>query len=94
MKEALLTFESGAENRRQSEKLPDIIMAAEPRAAWQSKTENIPVSKSVTRVAADAVAVCPPGAALLVPGQLIDKKTAEYIEKSGINKKITVIKNI
>ena len=94
LKDALLTFEVGAENRKRNEKLPEVIMATEPRIAWQSETEDIPVSKSVTRVAADVVAVCPPGAALLVPGQLIDQKTAEYIEKAGIIKKVTVVKNI
>ena len=94
LKEALLTFEKRAENRYQSEKLPDVIMTTEPRIAWQSETEDIPVSKAITRVSADVVAVCPPGAALLVPGQLIDEKTAESIEKAEINKKIKVVKNI
>lgn len=93
LKEALLTFEAGAENRKRSEKLPDIVMATEPRTAWQSETEDVCVSRALTRVAADVVAVCPPGATLLVPGQLIDQKTKEYIEKTGKIEKITVIKN-
>ena len=94
LKEALLTFEAGDENREQCEKLPDVIMVMEPRMAWQCETEDIPISKAAARVAADVVAVCPPGAALLVPGQFIDTKTVDYIEKAGIIEKVTVVKNI
>ena len=51
-------------------KLPQLCMSA--RQAYLSKSEVIDAHASVGRIAADCYAPCPPGTAVLVPGQRIE----------------------
>ena len=71
--------------------LPMPKMAMPPRDAWMSGKEQIPFQKALGRIAADTVAVCPPGAALLLPGQYIDEETLAYLESVGMPEEITVL---
>ena len=61
------------------EPLPEIIMEMAPRTAWNAKKKRIPVQDAEGEVSAGIVSVCPPGAALLVPGQKIDAAAVSYL---------------
>jgi len=61
-------------------KLPD--MQKTPREAMFCETETVEWDKAVGRIAAELIAPCPPGTAILVPGEKIPpdlKKVKEYI---------------
>ncbi|MBQ4145782.1 MAG: aminotransferase class I/II-fold pyridoxal phosphate-dependent enzyme [Clostridia bacterium] len=69
--------------------VPDIKIP--PRDAWMSDKKQVSYKDALGKIAAEIVSVCPPGAALLVPGQLIDEKTIEYFDYSDIQKQILII---
>ncbi len=71
--------------------LPMPQMATSPRDAWMAEKEQIPLADALGRICADTVAVCPPGAAILVPGQYIDDVTLEYLQKTDAPEMITVV---
>lgn len=61
-----------------------------PRKAFFSKCEVVPTQEAVGRICADWLAPCPPGYALLSPGQLIEKESIKFIESY---KSIRVVQN-
>ena len=63
-----------------------------PQDAWYSDRESVAVEEAEGRISADIVSVCPPGAAVIVPGQVIDKKTIDYLKLMGVTEEIEVIK--
>lgn len=72
------------ENHRETPRIPipsmvffDNLLRMNPREAFFSEHEPVPLTKSVGRIAADIVTVYPPGVPLLVPGEEI---TASVIE--------------
>lgn len=69
--------------------MPEMVM--HPRDAWMAEKEQIPMEDALGRISADTVAVCPPGAAVLVPGQYIDDTTLEYLKKTDAPQMITVV---
>lgn len=93
LEEALLSFEKGEiECRLPETALPSVTMGMPPREAWMAESEEISFYDGEGRVSADIVAVCPPGAALLIPGQVIDKETIEFLTFRDISEKIKVVK--
>ena len=52
---------------------------------------QLPIQKAKGRVSADVVSVCPPGAAMILPGQYLDEETLAYCEKAGVAEEFFVI---
>ncbi len=95
LEEELINFsktkiESSADAQPQS--LPDVNLDMIPQDAWYSDRESVAVEDAEGRISADIVSVCPPGAAVIVPGQVIDKKTIDYLKTMGVTEEIEVIK--
>lgn len=84
----------GREQKTSSHKkgmpLPVPYIKMPPRDAWMSEKRSVHYKDALGMTAAEIVSVCPPGAALLVPGQLIDQKTIEYFEYADIKEQILV----
>lgn len=72
--------------------LPNIELSCSPSAAIEAPFEAVCLKDALDRVSAGVVSACPPGAAVLVPGQRIDKEALNFIEKNDIAEKIEVIK--
>ncbi len=69
--------------------MPEMVMT--PREAFLTKRTTVDLASALGRIAADVVAVCPPGAAMLLPGQRIDQATIAYCEAAGITDDIAVV---
>ncbi len=72
--------------------IPQIHLEYLPYEAWNMEYEEIDADDIEGRVSADIVSVCPPGAAILIPGQRITCEDAEYLKKMGNRDKIRVLK--
>lgn len=60
----------------------DIILPAQimtPQKALEQRTETMKLTESINRVSASFISMFPPGAPLLVPGELLSKDMIEYI---------------
>jgi lysine decarboxylase len=82
--ERALAGEAG-EARLSAHRLPlpaDGPRVMSPRDAWLSARERIPLRQAVGRVAADALAVYPPGIPNVVPGEAITAELVEFLEES------------
>lgn len=55
--------------------------AALPRRAALGETEQVPLSESAGRIAAELVAPSPPSIALIAPGDIIDNETIQLLQK-------------
>ncbi|MBO5364637.1 MAG: aminotransferase class I/II-fold pyridoxal phosphate-dependent enzyme [Clostridia bacterium] len=66
-------------------------MAMPPREAWMSRKEKVSPLDALGRIAGDTLAVCPPGAALLLPGQYIDEETLAYLTRVGMPEEMIVL---
>lgn len=58
--------------------LPRIEICFTPQTAFCSDGEAIEIERAEGRVCADIVSACPPGSAIIVPGQMIDAHAIEY----------------
>lgn len=72
--------------------LPEIKSACMPCSAHDKSSETLPVRTCIGRVSAEVVSACPPGAAVVIPGQIIDENTVSYIIKNNVTDTIDVIK--
>ncbi len=52
--------------------------------AWRSKTNKIPLSKSLGKISGDIICPYPPGIPLIVPGEKIDKFRINWIEAQSM----------
>jgi len=59
---------------------------AEPREAALSPAETVDVKISLGRIAAAPIAPCPPGAALVMPGERIDRQVLNELIRYGVSK--------
>lgn len=59
--------------------LPNVEIAVLPSEAWQRECEKVLLSEANGRISGEICAACPPGAATLVPGQIIKKEDINYI---------------
>lgn len=71
--------------------LPKIELSCLPSVATDAPFEAVFPKDALGRVSAGVVSACPPGAAVLVPGQRIDKDAIDFIEKNDIAEKIEVV---
>lgn len=55
------------------------IIKMSPRDAYFSPKEIIPKTKAVGRISAEVIAECPPGIAILLPGELITESHLPYL---------------
>ncbi|MEG1441430.1 MAG: hypothetical protein RSC29_02075, partial [Oscillospiraceae bacterium] len=73
-------------------KLPSINLCFSPHRAWNSESETVRIQDANDKICAEIVASCPPGCAILVPGQMIDADTIAYItEQTAIKYVKTII---
>ncbi len=91
LRQALLTIATPGGGDSPMPILPMPIMKLTPREAWMGSKEGVSPQNALGRIAADTVAVCPPGAALLIPGQYIDEETLAYLMRVGMPEEITVL---
>lgn len=71
--------------------LPDAEMAMNPAAAWAAPRVQVPLQEAAGETAAGIVAACPPGAAVLIPGQRISAAAVEYIRAGRIADTIEIV---
>ena len=66
------------ENKKHMPMLTPIIMMS-LRDAYYSAKETIPKTQAVGRISAEVIAECPPGIAVLLPGELITEEHMPYL---------------
>ena len=71
--------------------LPKVNMEMLPSDAWKMQRVKIPLGDAEGRISAEIVAACPPGAAILIPGQRITRDDIEYLNESGICTTVKVV---
>ena len=63
--------------------LPPIpVLALTPREAFYSDTETVPLRESAGRIIAEFIMVYPPGIPILLPGEIIDQESLDYIRQN------------
>lgn len=63
--------------------LPPIpVLAATPREAFYAETETVPLRESVGRIIAEFIMVYPPGVPILLPGEIIEQESVDYIQRN------------
>lgn len=82
-------FEASGDVPMQPLLLPEMVCL--PAAAWQAERKKLPLDLAVGKVCAEIVGMCPPGAAVLVPGQKIDQANIDYLKKYQVIEKIEVL---
>ncbi len=71
--------------------LPEVELIIQPADAIAKPFESVSPADAVGRVCASVISACPPGAVVLVPGQLITSEAIDYCRSIGITDKIDVI---
>lgn len=59
--------------------------AVSPRQAVLSPSEEVPMAQAVGRIAAQAACPCPPGVPVVMPGEVITEKAAEFLIRYGFS---------
>lgn len=72
--------------------LPEILMKRSVREAWLCEKERVSVKACVGRISGEIVAICPPGAPILVPGQEITPQVAERLLQNEIDTVLVISK--
>lgn len=72
-------------------KLPEVDIRIAPGDAIDKAFEVVDVKEALGRISAGVVSACPPGAAVLVPGQRIDTTAVDFIIKNQVADKIDVV---
>lgn len=80
------------EPTRHAVALPEIKAIYPPHIAHDMDCELLPINDCDGRVSASIVSACPPGAAVVIPGQYIDRAVADYIINNNVAYLIEVIK--
>ncbi len=63
--------------------LPPIpVLAVSPREAFYADTESVPLREAVGRIIAEFIMVYPPGIPILLPGEIIQQESLDYIQKN------------
>ncbi|OUM84315.1 MAG: arginine decarboxylase [Bacillus thermozeamaize] len=63
--------------------LPPIpVLALSPREAFYADTELVPLREAVGRIIAEFIMVYPPGIPILLPGEIIEQESLDYIQKN------------
>lgn len=65
-------------------------MACLPAAAWNAERKTVPLEEAEGEICAEIVGICPPGAAVLLPGQRIDARTIAYLQQYEKRKVVDV----
>lgn len=91
LRHALIEIATPGTEEKGIDPIPLPEMAMNPRDAWMSKKESVSFAEAKGRISADTVAVCPPGAAILIPGQYIDDEVLEYLQKADAPETISVV---
>ncbi len=88
---ALLEIATPGTEERVIHPIPMPKMAMSPRDGWMAKKIQVSHFEALGRISADTVAVCPPGSAVLIPGQYIDEATLAYLMEMDMPEFITVV---
>lgn len=82
-REAAKSFDRPPPVRLPSPDELELQSAMLPREAFFARTEMVPASKAVGRIAAEQITPYPPGIPAVVPGELLDGAVIEYL-RSGV----------
>lgn len=63
--------------------IPEQVVS--PREAVLSPSEKVPMERAVGRIAAQAACPCPPGVPVVMPGEVITEKAAEFLNRYGFS---------
>ena len=63
--------DAGAERACYPSNLPRQVLS--PRQAWLAPRQQLPLQQAAGRIAAELIAPCPPGLALVVPGEVLSE---------------------
>ena len=58
---------------------PNVVMT--PREAYFSKKIKVKKEDSIGKIAAEVIALCPPGISVLLPGEIITKEHLPYLSE-------------
>jgi lysine decarboxylase len=72
-------------------RLPEIDIQIAPDKAIDKEFEVVDIKDALGHISAGVVSACPPGAAVLVPGQYIDEDAAGFLVKNKVAEKVEVI---
>jgi len=63
--------------------LPPIpVLAITPREAFYADTETVPLQEAVGRIIAEFIMVYPPGIPILLPGEIIEQESLDFIRRN------------
>ncbi len=79
------------ENNQKNMSLPEIKLSMAPSDAAERQFETVCIEDAVNRISAGVVSVCPPGASVLIPGQIIDENVLRYIIRNEVTDRVDVI---
>lgn len=71
--------------------MPKVVLSKAPSEAFFGEAETVDLQSAVGRVAAESLVCCPPCCPITIPGQLIDRETADYIRDFTDIRKIAVL---
>ena len=71
--------------------LPNIKLDVMPFEAWDMPSVRIPLCNAEGRIAAEILAACPPGAAILIPGQKISRDDIDCIRQWDAAETVSVL---
>lgn len=66
--------------REKNTPLPTVELARPPYIAYDKDTEAVPAEDAAGRICGEIVSVCPPGAAILIPGQRVSQDAANRLK--------------
>ncbi len=72
-------------------RLPEVHIRITPCDATDKPFEVVGAGEAAGRISAGVVSACPPGAAVIIPGQYIDETAVDFIIKNKVADKVEVI---
>ena len=84
MERALVNLPGGQAAPPPSQQLPRLERACSIRQAIFSPWEEIPVGAAAGRVAGEECSPCPPGAPVVMPGELLEEGAAALLAAYGV----------
>jgi len=84
--QAIAATYPGRERTKPRVELPPLPpMLLTPRQAFMASSLKVPVKEALNRIAAEMIAIYPPGIPCLLPGELINQEMLDYITYLGKN---------
>lgn len=84
LSQGLNSLGKGLSERPKNTPLPNIELAEPPYIAYDKKTVSVSAEDAAEGICGEIVSVCPPGAAILIPGQIIPREAADSLSGQRI----------